>query len=230
MNEAVVVLVRSLIAFFTLLVFARILGKQQITQLTFFDYVLGITIGSIAATLSVDLSSRAWPHWIALLTWTLVALFIQWLTFRSATADTLLCGEPTIVIRNGQVMEDTMKKLRYTTSDLLQQLRDKDAFDLNQVAFAVLETNGELSVMLKPEYQPATPGDLKLPLSSSGLSLQLIYNGEIVDENLRRAGWDRVRLLDQLKQQGINNESEVFMASYRPDSGTLYVDKKEDYL
>ena len=75
MNEAAVVFVRGIIAFFTLLIFARLLGKQQVSELTFFDYILGITIGSIAATLTTDLSSRAWPHWVGLATWTAAVWF-----------------------------------------------------------------------------------------------------------------------------------------------------------
>ncbi len=175
LNEALVVLVRSIIAFFTLLIFARMLGKQQISQLTFFDYVLGITIGSIAASLSVDITTRAWPHWVGLATWTGAVLVLQVVSVKSKLGDRYLTGEPSIVIMNGQIMEKTMAKLRYTTSDLLEQLRDKGVFDLNKIGFAVLETNGQLSVLLKPEYQPVTPTDLNIPSSNTGLSNQLIY-------------------------------------------------------
>ena len=80
MNEAAVVFVRGIISFLTLLIFTRLLGKQQVSELTFFDYILGITIGSIAATLTTDLSSRAWPHWVGLATWTGAVWFLQWIT------------------------------------------------------------------------------------------------------------------------------------------------------
>ena len=88
MNEGLVVVVRSIIAFFTLLIIARILGKQQLSQLTFFDYVLGITIGSIAATLSVDLSSRAWPHWVGLMVWAVIVWGLQMLTIKKPGSST----------------------------------------------------------------------------------------------------------------------------------------------
>ena len=91
MNEGLVVLVRSIIGFFTLLILARVLGKQQISQLTFFDYVLGITIGSIAATLSVDLSSRAWPHWVGLMVWALIVWALQWFTLKYRSAGQIYC-------------------------------------------------------------------------------------------------------------------------------------------
>ncbi len=230
LNEALVVLVRSIIAFFTLLIFARMLGKQQISQLTFFDYVLGITIGSIAASLSVDITTRAWPHWVGLATWTGAVFVLQVVSVKSKLGDRYLTGEPSIVIMNGQIMEKTMMKLRYTTSDLLEQLRDKGVFDLNKIGFAVLETNGQLSVLLKPEYQPVTPTDLNIPSSNAGLSNQLIYNGLVIESNLARAGVDRIWLDQQLQAQGINSPSEVYLAGYDANGGNLYIDKYQDNM
>ena len=147
MNEGLVVLVRSLIAFISLLVFARLLGKQQLSQLTFFDYILGITIGSIAASLSVDLSSRAWPHWVGLITWTIAVFILQWATQKHLILDKYFNGEPTVVIANGKIMESEMKKARYTVTDLLEQLREKEVFTLSEVAYAIVETDGKLSVL-----------------------------------------------------------------------------------
>ncbi len=228
LNEALVVLVRSLIGFFTLFVFARLLGKQEISQLSFFDYVLGITIGSIAASLSVDLSSRAWPHWVGLFTWTITVFALQLITFKSKNANRYLVGEPIILIKNGLVMEDNMKKLRYTIADLLKQLRNKDVFDLSRVDFAILETNGQLSVLLKPEYQCTTPGDMNITPPVSGLSTELIYSGIIIESNLKAAGLDRLWLDTQLKLNGINSPSEVFAATYNQASTNLYIDKFMD--
>ncbi len=223
MNEGLVVLVRSIIGFFTLLILARVLGKQQISQLTFFDYVLGITIGSIAATLSVDLSSRAWPHWVGLMVWALIVWALQWFTLKYRSAGKYIVGEPTVVIMNGQIMEDAMRSIRYTLSDVLEQLRDKGVFDLKQVGFAVVETNGKVSVLLKPEFLAVTPRDLKLTVQSSGLSTELVYDGVLIEENLKRANVDQLWLEKELKKQGINSISEVFLAAL-DSSGALYLD------
>lgn len=223
MNEGIVVLVRSIIGFFTLLIIARILGKQQISQLTFFDYVLGITIGSIAATLSVDLGSRAWPHWVGLMTWGLIVWALQVITLKYRSAGKYIVGEPTVVIMNGQIMEDAMRSIRYTLSDVLEQLRDKGVFDLKQVGFAVVETNGKISVLLKPEFLPATPRDLNLTVQEAGLSTELVYDGVLVEENLKRANVDQIWLMQELKKHGINQISEVFLASLDSSDG-LYVD------
>jgi len=229
LNEALVVVVRSLIGFFTLFIFARLLGKQEISQLSFFDYVLGITIGSIAASLSVDLSSRAWPHWVGLLTWTITVFALQVITLKSKKANRYLVGEPILLIKSGLIMEDNMKKLRYTLADLLKQLRNKDVFDLSQVDFAILETNGQLSVLLKPEYQCTTPLDLSITPSASGLSTELIYCGMVIENNLQEAGVDRLWLDTQLKMNGISSPAEVFIASYNQATGSLYIDKYIDH-
>lgn len=228
LNEALVVLSRSIIAFFTLFIFARLLGKQQISQLTFFDYVLGITIGSIAGTLSVDLESRAWPHWVGLATWTFIVLIIQFAAVKSPAAAKVFEGEPVVLVSNGQVLEKAMGRLRYTIGDLMEQLRAKDVFDISEVQFCVLESNGELSVLLKPEYRTPTLQDLGLPPADSGMSAQLIYDGLVLEENLQAAGVDHAWLIDQLEQQGIHNVSEVFMASFNPGSGKFYLDRYQD--
>jgi uncharacterized membrane protein YcaP (DUF421 family) len=230
LNEALVVVVRSLIAFFTLFIFARLLGKQEISQLSFFDYVLGITIGSIASSLSVDLSSRAWPSWVGLLVWTVTVFMLQLVTARSKKADSYVVGEPIVLVKNGQIMDENMKKLRYTIADLLKQLRNKNIFDLNQIAFAIMETNGQLSVLLKPEYQPLTPADMKINPPASGLSTELIYAGVVLDDNLKAAGLDRPWLNQQLQNQQIKDPAEVFIASYNETTQTLYIDKYQDQV
>lgn len=227
MNEGLVVVVRSIIGFFTLLIIARVLGKQQISQLTFFDYVLGITIGSIAATLSVDLSSRAWPHWVGLMVWAVIVWALQWFTLKFRPAAKYIVGEPTVVIMNGQIMEDAMRSIRYTLADVLEQLRDKGVFDLKQVGFAVVETDGKISVLLKPQFLPATPQDLNLPTQNSGLSTELICDGLIIDENLKQANVDRLWLEKELKNKGIRQVSEVFLATI-DSSGNLFLDTYKD--
>lgn len=229
LNEGIVVFVRAIIAFFSLLIFARLLGKKQISQLTFFDYTLGITIGSIAATMTTDLSSRAWPHWVGLTTWAVVGLGIDLLTTKSRFAAKYIEGEPTIIIMNGKILENNMRKLRYDAANLQQQLRTKDVFDLNEVHFAVLEPNGELSVLKKPELQPVTAKDMNITVPNTGIGIELIYDGVVVDLNLKQINRNRKWLRSELKKYGVKDPSEVFLATYEA-SGSLYVDKFKDKI
>ncbi|TGE30998.1 DUF421 domain-containing protein [Desulfosporosinus sp. Sb-LF] len=229
MDEGLVVIVRAVIGFFSLLIFARIIGKEQISQLNFFDYVLGITIGSIAASLTTDLSSRAWPHWVGLLTWCLLGYIMNSISLKWRYAAKYLEGEPTIVIMNGKIMEKALKKQKYQISEVLELLRNKGVFDLTQVDFALIEPNGQLSVLLKPEHLPLTPKEMKIAVSPSGISTELVYDGIIIEENLRQLNKDKAWLLKELKKQGIKKISEVFLVTLNP-AGSLYVDRYEDHL
>ncbi|MCD3297939.1 DUF421 domain-containing protein, partial [Clostridium botulinum] len=216
MNEGVVVLVRAIIGFFTLLIFARLLGKQLISELTLFDYILGITIGSTASSLTTDLTSRAWPHWIGIIVWVALAILLQFITLKSKPASDYLDDKPTTIIINGQILESTMKKCRYRLEDLLEQLRSKGIFDLNEVHFAVLEKDGKLSVLKKSEYNPLTPKDLNVFTNKTNLSYELIYDGVVIDENLKNVNKDIDWLKKQLKIKNIDNISDVFLASLCP--------------
>ena len=223
------VIVRAIIGFFSLLIFARIIGKEQISQLNFFDYVLGITIGSIAATLTTDLSSKAWPHWVGLLVWCSLGYIMNLISIKWRYAAKYLEGEPTIIIMNGKIMEKALKKMKYQVSEILELLRNKGVFDPTQVDFALIESNGQISVLLKPEHLPVTPKDMKIAVSSSGISTELVYDGIIIEENLRQLNKDKTWLLKQLKKQGIKKISEVFLVTLNP-AGSLYVDKYEDHF
>ncbi|MCB2314071.1 DUF421 domain-containing protein [Clostridium tagluense] len=229
MNEGLIVLVRGIIGFFTLLIFTRILGKQQVSQLTFFDYVVGITIGSTASSLTTDLTSRAWPHWVGLFTWTALCLILQLITLKSKTAEKYLDGQPTIVIINGKILEESMKKFRYTIGDLLSQLRDKDIFDIDQVAYAILEKDGQLSILKKTQCDPVTPKDLNLKTSPASIDFEVIYDGSILQDSLDKINRNERWLMKQLKSKGINDTSEVFLAIYNATSG-LHIDLYKDHI
>lgn len=228
-NEVHVEFLRATIGFFTLLIFTRVLGKQQVSELTVFDYILGITIGSTASSLTTDLTSSALPHWVALLTWVGFALLMQVVTVKWRKASKLVDGEPSVVIMNGMIMEDAMKKMRYTVSDLLEQLRSKDIFDIKQVEFAVLERSGEISVLKKSQYQPVTPNALNLSTKYDGLQTVIIYDGVLLEQNLKHLNLDRVWLRNELSQHGVTDVSQVLLASL-DTQGKLYVDKYKDHL
>src|SRR5665648_511178 len=210
MDEGLVVLVRAFIGFFSLLIFTRVMGKEQISQLNLFDYMLGITIGSMAATMTTDLSSRAWPHWVGLITWCLLGYLMDLITTKWRYASKVLEGEPAIVIMNVKIMENVLRKMKYRISE-------------------ILEPNCQLSVLLKPENQPLTPKDMKIKVSPSGISTELVYDGLIIDENLRQLNKDKAWLMKELKKQGIHDISEVFLVTLN-SAGSLYVDKYEDHL
>lgn len=229
MNEGLVVVVRAIISFFTLLILAKILGKEQISQLTFFDYILGITIGSIASETTVDLSSRAWPHFMGLISWAVLAYLMQYISLKWRYAAKVIEGEPVIVIMKGKIMDSILKQMKFRVSDLLVLLRNQGIFDLNEVDYAILEPNGSLSVLKKSEYLPLTPKDMNIEVKPTGISTELVYDGKLIEQNLRQMNKDKKWLMNQLKKYGIKNVSEAFLVTLN-DAGTIYVDKYNDNI
>lgn len=221
MNEPLIALVRSLIAFFTLFIFSRLIGKQQISQLTFFEYVTGITIGSIASELSVSLEHRGLITWIGLATWSFLTLLLQWAITKHRRFAKIIEGEPVVVIQSGKLYDDNLRTLRYRVDDIIVQLRQKDVFDISEVEVALIEPNGHLSVKKKSQLEPVTAKDLGISTEYQGLPTELIVDGEIIDKNLEQVGLDRGWLINTLVQRGINSPKEVFYASLNTQ-GELY--------
>ncbi|GMQ61902.1 DUF421 domain-containing protein [Vallitalea maricola] len=229
MNESLVVIVRGVIGFFSLLIFTRLLGKQQVSQLTLFEYILGITIGSMASTLTTDLSSSAWPHWVGLVVWVTLVFLVQLLAIKFPIVSEYINGKPRVLIANGKILEKNLKQLRYSLFELLEQLRINNIFDISQVEFAILETNGQLTVLKKSQFQTLTPNDMNISTDYIGLSKELIYNGVILEHNLNKVNLDEKWLIDQLKTRGIKSPLEVYLAVLKT-SGELYIDLYRDHV
>ncbi len=229
MDEITVTLVRSAIAFATLLLFTRILGKQQVGQLTAFEYIAGITIGSAASSLSIDLSTKPLPQFVGVSTWVVLVFALQKLAIKYRWFAKVTDDQPTIVIQQGKILEDNLSKIRLRYDELMSQLRDKDVFDITQVQYALLEPNGNISVLKKPEYDTPTLMDLKLPPSVTGLFTEVILDGVIIDQNLSNKNKSMDWLANQLQANGISSIKEVSYAAIMPN-GQLYIDKFKDKI
>ncbi|MDF2628485.1 MAG: putative rane protein [Symbiobacteriaceae bacterium] len=229
MNEGFVVGVRAAISFISLLVYTNILGKQQVGQLTFFDFSTAITIGNLAGALTTDFDSRAWPHFVGLTLWALMALGAQWVALKSRWWARLIGGEPTILIQNGHILERNMRGSRYRYDDLLMQLRERGVFDLSEVEFAVLEPNGQLSVLKRSQYQPVTPHDLGIPTAYKGLGTMLIHDGTVLKRDLKEINLSEAWLAHELGKRGIESPHQVSLAILST-TGSLFVDRFEDHV
>ena len=126
-------------------------------------------------------------------------------------------------------MENALKKAKYRVSDILQLMRNQGVFDPNEVDFAIIESNGQLSILKKAELLPLTPKDMNIPVKNTGISTELIYDGILIEENLRQLDKDKTWLMGELKAHGINNISEVFLVTLNPE-GSIYIDKYDDHI
>ncbi|GBF12362.1 MULTISPECIES: YetF domain-containing protein [Tepidibacillus] len=229
MDESIVTIVRSVIAFTTLLIFTRLLGKQQVGQLTAFEYVAGITIGSAASSLSIDLSIKPLPQWLGLATWVVLVWLLQRLAIKHRWMAKVVDDQPTILIQHGKILEQNLKNLRYRYDELLSQLRDRDIFDITQVEFALLEPDGKLTVLKKAEYEPVTRKDLQIIVPPNQLMTEVILDGKIIEQNLQNRKKTREWLQQQLQAQGIDDFSQVSFAVILPNE-QLYIDKFPDAI
>lgn len=222
-----VVLIRSLISFFALLALVRLMGKQQMAEMTFFDYVVGITIGSIASTISVEVNQNLFSTTVGMAVWALLAILLALLSLHNVWIRKVVEGEAIIVIKNGKIQEDQLKKARISLDDLIAQLRMQGVFDLSDVEFALFEANGKLSIQKKSQKQPLTPADLNLPTQYKGLPTTLISDGKLLTDALKVLSLSRSWLHFQLQKQNIQDFSQVSLAQL-DTTGNLFVDLQGD--
>lgn len=227
MAEYQLTFLRSIFSFVFLLIICRILGKQQISQLTFFDYVVGITIGSVAASLSVDQNIKITNGIMSLIVWGFFPLLLVFLSLKSRMISILLDGKPTVLIENGKINEDNLKKTRLTLDQLMMNMREKNVFKLADVELALFETNGKVSVMKKTDNEPITPKVLGMKLEKEKRPFMLLEDGTVIEKNLQAAGYTQEWLYGEIQKHGAKTFSDVFAAQI-DSKGNLYVDLYDD--
>lgn len=227
MNYYLILLIRSVITYFVLLLFARIMGRKQIAQLTYFDYVLGITIGSIAASASVDKNISVIDGCFSIIIWSLLTILISIIALKNIKLRLLINSEPLLIINKGKVIYKNMKKAKYNVGDLLMQLRVKDIFYITDVETAILEPDGKLSVLKKADKAAVTAEDLNIKKPEAGIMMDIILDGNILFTHLPQVQKDEYWVLEQLKTRNINNINDVVYAGLQAD-GKVYIVTKND--
>ncbi len=228
MPEWVEIVIRSFSIIIGLFIISKLLGKKQLSKLSFFEYVVGITIGDIAGTLSMDAELNLVNGIISIFIWAIVPILISYISLKSPRFQEFVEGKPTIFIKNGKIMEDHLKKEKFTAQSLMEQLRKKGIFHAADVEFATLETTGDISVLLKKEKQPLVVGDIIENPAPIKEPQMVIEDGSIIDESLSTMGLSRRWLKEELDKIGVAPEN-VFLAQVDAH-GQLYVDLYDDKL
>ncbi|MFK2825338.1 DUF421 domain-containing protein [Bacillus sp. B190/17] len=200
--------------------------------MTFFNFVSAISIGTIGASLAIENSLSIRNGLIALVGWSAFTIFLGFLDIKSKSACYAIVGQPIILIRKGQIMEDVLRKVRLDTDSLNTLLRKKNVFSISDVDYAIFETDGTLSVMKKESKQPVMKSDMNIQPYNDDvfpISMAVISDGKIDEENLRKLNLDKKWLDQQLQSAGVNSVSDIFYAEVQKD-GTLYIDNKSDLL
>jgi uncharacterized membrane protein YcaP (DUF421 family) len=216
---------KSVISVIILFVLTRVMGKKQLSQLTFFDYVVGISIGSVAAAFAVDPSIDYTRGITALVVYAIFPIALSLIALKSYKARKLLDGKPTILVYHGQLIEDNLKKTKLTVNDVLEECRLQSVFNFTDVEFVILETDGRFSVEKKDSYRPLTPKDMGVTTARPELSMIVVADGEILDDHLAMSGRNRDWLKDELIRQGVADSGSVLLA-YIDSGGQLNIQKK----
>ncbi|WP_236588024.1 DUF421 domain-containing protein [Tumebacillus amylolyticus] len=225
-EDLLLLVMRVVLFYFVILASMRLMGKREIGQLSVFDLVVSVMIAEVAA---MSLESETMPIMRGVVIVSLLVVLqisMSWLTLKSVTLRSIVEGKPTLLISNGKIRDDEMRRTRYSLSDLMTQLREKDIAAVSDVEFAVLETTGKLSVFPKAEKRPVTPEDLGLQVPRTGLPLPLIVDGMVMDENLEKIGQTRFWLKGEMKKYGYSEFKKIFYCSI-DNQGSLFVDPKE---
>ena len=189
---------------------AKIMGHKQMAQLDFFDYITGITIGSIAAELATELETP-WKPLIAMIIYGLVALGLTILAHKFPKTRKYVNGTPTIVMDNGKLYRENMKKAKLELSEFMVLCRQEGYFNLNDIQTAIFEYNGRITILPKSEKRPLTPEDMNITPEKAEICTEIIMDGCILHENLKRLGLDLMWLDKQLKKQKYDNAKEIYL-------------------
>ena len=211
-NEFINVTIRAISSLIALFLVTKMLGKKQVSQLSLFDYVIGISIGNFAAEMTINLESNEINGIWAVVLFGLFAYLISILTMKSIALRRFFMGTPTIIIQEGKILESNLKKVKFDINDMLEEIREQGYFDLSQIEYAILEANGKFSILPKSEYRPLTPKDMKIKVSKENIQANVIMDGKIMKNNLSIINKDVNWLNKQLKVEGYSDISKILLA------------------
>lgn len=211
--ELLDVTIRAISSLITLFLITKMLGKKQVSQLSLFDYVIGISIGNFAAEMTINLESNEINGIWAVVLFGLFAYLVSYLTMKSMTMRRFFMGTPTVIIQNGKILEKNLRKVKFDINDMLEEIRSNGYFDLSQVEYALMEANGKLSILPKSEYRPLTPKDMNLNMPNEGLCANIIIDSKIMHNNLKMCKKDEKWLKKELKIKGYSDLSKILLAT-----------------
>ena len=221
--ELLTVILASLFSAAVLFVIAKIIGHKQVAQLEFFDYITGITIGSIAAELATTLDKPWWKPTVSMIVFGIITVSLSVLTRKSPRSRKFINGTPTIVMNEGKLYRKNMKKAKLELSEFLLLCRQEGYFNLDDIQTAVYEYNGKLSILPVSTKRPLNPADLEFSPEPEHIGTEVIMDGRIIGDNLKRKGLNETWLKKELKEQGFHNAGEIFLGIFGKDNQlTLY--------
>lgn len=211
MDSLLDIFLRSILSIVVLFLITELMGKKQISQLNLFDYIIGISIGSLAASLSIDTSIDYLDGVLSIIVYGGSAALISFITTKSIVMRRFFTGTPCVLMNDGKIIYKNLKKSRLDMNDLLQIARENGYYDFSQIHYCILEPSGKVSFLPKAKYMPVTPNDMKLKVSENGICINLVIDGHLMEENIKQIGKDTSWVLTRLSNMGYSDISELLL-------------------
>ena len=218
---------RTIILYLVMILLVRLMGKRQIGQMEASEFVVAMLVADLASVPMQDNAVPLLSGVVPLLTVVGMELILSFLVLKSVRVRKLLCGKPVILIDNGKILQDNLRKTRLTMDELMSHLRQKDVLDLEAVQYVILETDGNLSVFPYPEQKPASAADAKITVKKLNLPVTIINDGVLSQEDLRRAGKNMAWLRKTLGKHRARQETTLLLSVDEEDH-VIWIGKSED--
>lgn len=204
---------RTILVLIILFFITKMMGKKQISELNFFDYIVGITIGSIAADISLDIEKNMIAGIAALFIYGFISYIISFVSIKSILARRFFIGVPTVLVEKGKIIESGLKKSKIDVNDLLMEARENGYFNLDEIDYALMEVNGNISFLPKEKEKPVTKKDIKIKCSNEGLTVNAIIDSKYMANNMKAINKDKEWLDHELKVNGYDNYDNILLAT-----------------
>lgn len=213
MKEVLYIIALSLGSIIAIFILTKLMGYRQMSQMSMFDYICGITIGSIAAEMATSLEENFVQPLTAMIVYGLATLFLSWLGSKSIKIRRVIEGVPLVLFNNGELYRENLKKAKIDVTEFLEQCRVNGYFDVSKLQTAILEGNGKISFLPKVSDRPLTPGDMSLTPAQDYMVANVILDGKIMRDNLGHTGNDEKWLQNQIRGQGAKRVEDVLLAT-----------------
>lgn len=213
MSDFLNICFRTILILIILFFITKMMGKKQISELNFFDYVVGITIGSIAADISLDIEKNMIAGIAALFIYGFISYIISFVSIKSILARRFFIGVPTVLVEKGKIIESGLKKSKIDVNDLLMEARENGYFNLDEIDYALMEVNGNISFLPKEKEKPVTKKDIKIKCSNEGLTVNAIIDSKYMANNMKAINKDKEWLDHELKVNGYDNYDNILLAT-----------------
>lgn len=222
-NEAIMVVPRCVFSLLVLFFITKLIGKKQASELSLFDYVIGISIGNFIAEMTMNTEVQYINGIVAMIVFGIVSYSVSIITMKNMYLRRKIIGVPTIVVANGKIIEEGLKKVNMDINDLLEQCRLEGYFDLNEVNYAIMEVSGKLSFLPKIAYKPVVMSDMNLSDSETSLSANVIIDGNFMDDTIKNIGSSREKIKKELNKKGVKNVDNVLLATLTGNTLDYYL-------